>query len=183
MRISVSPAFVLFWTALYFFDTNGLFWSLLLAVLVHELCHFAAIRLTGGGVRKLELRLNGFVIVTDGLMSYRRELICAAAGPIGSAALAFIAARLGQYALSGISGALLAFNALPILPLDGGRMVYCAVAGLWGVSAAEKTMFLCALTVAAVSVIIWAVTGIWIFVYFAVISCCQIFGNGVKYLV
>ena len=179
MRVSVSPAFVLFWAALYFFD-DGVFYALAVSVTVHELCHLIAIRVSGCGVSQMRFRLDGVTIVTRGVMTYKREALCAAAGPIGSAVLAVVCARVGLYTVCGVSAVLLAFNLLPILPLDGGRVVYSLTADTFGVSVADTVSFIASCVVFTVSAYLWAVSRIWIFVYVAVISCCQMREYGVK---
>ena len=70
-----------------------------------------------------------------GRMSYGGELLAAAAGPAVNLVLAAALGLLGRwgeplYLLAGAQAVLGCFNLLPILPLDGGRMLWLALC--WG---------------------------------------------------
>ena len=91
--------------------------------LVHEAGHFIAIRLVGG-------RIEGFFGAGQGFglratrLSYRGELIAAAAGPLTSLLLAGFFARIGNTYFCYTNLALGLMNLLPVFPLDGGRMLH-----------------------------------------------------------
>ncbi|MDR2421325.1 MAG: site-2 protease family protein [Oscillospiraceae bacterium] len=115
------------------------------AVLVHELGHYAALRLCGGEAGLVRVGFPGVTMEYGGL-SYGGEAITAMAGPGASLALASAAALAGRmfgldalYRLAGLSLIFAVFNLLPIYPLDGGRALFCAVAYIFGLSAAENT--------------------------------------------
>jgi membrane-associated protease RseP (regulator of RpoE activity) len=79
-----------------------------------------------------------------GAMPYRKDIITAAAGPAASFLLAFLSAVVGRYyhhdsafLLAGVSLIFCLFNLLPVFPLDGGRIVYAAIAALGGPDKAD----------------------------------------------
>lgn len=92
----------------------------LTAAAVHELWHWGAVRLCGGDVYCLRIGAAGAVMET-GPMSRSRELLCAAAGPLGSLSLLLVIRVLPVTALCGLIQGL--FNLLPLYPLDGGRIL------------------------------------------------------------
>jgi Zn-dependent protease len=113
---------------------------LLVTVLLHELGHAAAARRYRVGVRGITLDLlGGYTEMGSEAQTPRAEATIALAGPAVSLALAALgAALLGVAGRHGIAGALLfqltatnvlvgVFNALPGLPLDGGRALRAAV--------------------------------------------------------
>ena len=97
------------------------------AAAFHELCHILAIRLLGGLVFSIGIHLGGAVIEA-GSLSHSRELLCALAGPLGSAALVLLCPWFPRTAFCAFGHAV--FNLLPLYPLDGGRALRCLVSGL-----------------------------------------------------
>lgn len=107
-------------------------------VLLHELGHLAAAMLSGVQAASLELMPMGGVVHISGLyrLPARAILLIAAAGPAVSLLLALVAVLLPQvfplqFALMNLM--LCAFNLLPGLPMDGGRMLAAALKGALGV--------------------------------------------------
>ena len=94
------------------------------AVLVHEFCHYCAIRICGGRVFSVRLGLTGAVLESEQLSS-GKEIICALAGPLGGLSALLFAKWLPRTAFCGFVHT--AFNLLPIFPMDGGRVLRCII--------------------------------------------------------
>jgi stage IV sporulation protein FB len=105
-------------------DSSGLFSVLLLAAVVHEFGHFAAIKLLGSRLTELRLELTGAVISFDhNSVTNIGEAVIALAGPLFGVIAAVIAAYLDFSEFAGVSLFLSALNLLPSEQLDGGRLV------------------------------------------------------------
>jgi Zn-dependent protease len=122
---------------------------LYLSVLVHELSHSVVARGFGLPVRRILLwPLGGFSEIEREPQTPGREFLISAAGPALSLALAAVGYGLTQAVAAGtIAGTLVAqlmwanlivgaFNLLPGLPLDGGRMLRAAI---WKVTGRPAT--------------------------------------------
>lgn len=127
-------ALLMFALALLTVPLNWLLASLVAAG-VHELCHYTALRLLGGGSRGFFIRPGGAVLSVTGLTP-GRELLCALAGPLGGVLLLILYRHFPRVAIC--AGLQSAFNLLPIYPLDGGRACHCLLCLLIGEEAAGK---------------------------------------------
>ena len=124
-RVKVTPAFLFFLCAYYYFDPAGSFSPFLLSICLHELGHLAALWLCKTPIHRLRLTLSGTVIQTAP-QSYRQEILTAAVGPLMNLLLAaLLLYKLPEVALLNIG--LFLYNLLPIYPLDGGRMLRSAL--------------------------------------------------------
>ena len=136
MRIRIHPAFALYLLSMAVFSSWQMTLCAMGALLVHEAGHYAAARLLGERIAQVELTPFG------GVMTYApgkspskgiRGVFVAAAGPLGNA-LALLAASSpsvqralghdGTQAFIMANLAMLCLNLLPVLPLDGGSIVF-----------------------------------------------------------
>lgn len=104
----------------------------MVASLFHECCHFAALRLSGCRIFRVQVGLNGAVMDTD-LSDVNSEILCALAGPIGGLLLILVGRWCPRIALCGLFQSI--YNLIPIYPLDGGR----AVCGILRILFSEAT--------------------------------------------
>ena len=92
----------------------------MMAAIFHEVCHALAVHLSGGRILGMTLGGGGMVMEVARLDA-KGECLCALAGPMGSLLLACLPFPI--LALSGLVQGL--FNLIPIMPLDGGRILGC----------------------------------------------------------
>ena len=99
--------------------------AVLLAGAVHELGHYAALRLCGVNVSDLRIGLDGTRMIV-GQMGRWQELFCALAGPLAGLGLVLFARWIPRTAVCACMHS--TYNLLPVYPLDGGRAVCCICA-------------------------------------------------------
>lgn len=126
-RLEASPGFLLLLGVLFWLDEGvGLLPWCLLACLVHELGHMAAALAFGGHMARLQLSVVGAELSFSyrAPLSYGQDSVVALAGPAANLLLGGIFFSLHRHLPAAMSLGLGAFNLLPILPLDGGRVAY-----------------------------------------------------------
>ena len=145
LRLYVSPWLALLLGAFVLLSSPALLAALLTAALVHELAHWAVLRCLGGEVRSLQLGLLGarMEIAHPERLSYGGEILVTAAGPLVNLLLAPGLAWLGReeevfWLFAGAQLVLGCFNLLPVRPLDGGRLLWLAVAWRYGPFRADR---------------------------------------------
>lgn len=95
-----------------------------LAILIHELGHYIALRICTIPVYAIRMKLWG-VQMNTGPMSAGQELICSLAGPLCGFSLLLFAKHIPRVAVCVVVQS--CYNLLPLYPLDGGRGVRCAL--------------------------------------------------------
>ena len=119
--------------------------TLLFSLAAHEAAHLFMARQLGVPVAEVKLAPFGGTIQLGNpyALSSRRLLAIAAAGPLANLLLVVASAALCQWGWLGpepalnalrVNLCLMVFNLLPALPLDGGRMLYAALAPALGQS-------------------------------------------------
>ena len=153
-RFSVSAGAVILAAAACCFGAVQLLVLVFIAAVAHELGHYFALRFCGGSLTEIRLSVTGVTMRHNAPATYMGEILTAASGPAASAALsaaAACAARLMEsafaYRLAGVSLLFCLFNMLPFFPLDGGRILYAAVARAFGLLAADRVSCIASCTV------------------------------------
>lgn len=142
-RVEVSPGFLLLFGVLFWLDEGvGLLPWGLLACLLHELGHIVVAAVFGGRVENLSLTVVGAELrISYGVpLSYAKDSLVALAGPAANLLAGGLFAALSWGLASVLSLAVGIFNLLPILPLDGGRVVYSLLANRLDSDWAERLM-------------------------------------------
>lgn len=106
-----------------------------LAAAVHELCHIGAILLTRGQVRSIRIGGSGAILETAP-MTPGRELVCAMAGPVGGLSMLLFIRWIPCTAICALVQS--AYNLLPFLPMDGGRILHCGLEILLGSDRSDR---------------------------------------------
>ena len=119
-RIEIQPGFCILWAFLILTLPMKFLGSALLAAIFHEACHALAVRCLGGRILNMTIAAGGMVMEVSE-QDAKGECLCALAGPAGSFLLAIL--PFPTLALCGLVQGL--FNLLPIMPLDGGRILGC----------------------------------------------------------
>lgn len=134
-RIIVHPLALLYPLAAAMLGTGAEAAALMIALAFHEAAHLLAAHALGVGIASLRLTPFGGAMSMDNpysLSPHRLAMVCAA-GPLANALLTLAAGALTHWgmlspgfalALIQTNLLLLAFNLLPALPLDGGRIAY-----------------------------------------------------------
>ena len=120
--------------SIFLIPINWLF-SWMIAVCIHELCHYVALRVCGARIYRIKFGLLGAKMDTEAL-NFFQEILGAAAGPLGSFLLASFVNKYPFLVLCAfIQGV---FNLMPIYPMDGGRIVRCLFALIFGSTKGER---------------------------------------------
>ena len=128
-RVTITPSAPALLAALLLLFPPVLLLAFLSAALLHELGHYAALRLMKGHVKQLTITPLGAEMTVEGQLSYSQEMALAAVGPAVNLLLAALLSHFGSrwelcYLFGGVHLVLGLFNLLPILPLDGGMLLW-----------------------------------------------------------
>ena len=127
-RIEAAPGFFLLIALLFYLDSSGIVLLSLLACLLHELGHCAALLILGNDIKRITLSAFGASIEPAAPMSALEEFLIAGAGPGVNLILAVLSARVPEgNTFAGVNLALAVFNLLPVWQLDGARILRCVL--------------------------------------------------------
>ncbi|MBQ4113426.1 MAG: hypothetical protein IJD38_11570 [Clostridia bacterium] len=117
----------------------------LVCAVLHEMGHVGLARWAGAEVCGLRLDVFGARLELSGMLSYGREVLVALGGPMANLLSAAAVYPLwqkrggeGLFLFLTASVLLAAVNLLPVGTLDGGRILYCVTALLWGSDVARS---------------------------------------------
>ena len=152
-KIRVSPSALLLLAFFVLFSSPVLLAALLLAALCHELGHYVVLHATGGIVKEINLTALGAEMQVKSRVGYGKEFLITLAGPGVNLLLAWCLSLLGRlmpicYLFAGAQAVLGGFNLLPLRPLDGGTMLWTAVAYFREPYAADRVVCCVGLAVA-----------------------------------
>lgn len=120
-RLRIKPSFLLYLLILAYCNPYRIFYPFLCAAALHELAHIAVLLLLGKRVSALTLSFAEAELETDELLAWQ-TLLSAAAGPSVNV-LCAAALRCAYPVFAAVSFLLAGVNLLPVLPLDGGRIL------------------------------------------------------------
>ncbi len=121
--MQVSDSVLLIFAAALLLDTTMLTIIFLFAALVHEMGHILAVLICKGRILSVKITVFGGVIHYHQDGGRLRDIIIAMSGPLIGIITAYISAKLGYFVFSGANLILSIVNLLPVLPLDGGRII------------------------------------------------------------
>lgn len=142
-RVKVSPGFLLILGVLFWLDEGvGLLPWGLLACAIHELGHVAAAAVLGGSVKEISFTAIGAELRLDYRepLTYGQDSLVALAGPAVNLLFGAMALAMSWQLAAVLTLAVGVFNLLPVLPLDGGRVIYGLLAGRLDSDWAERLM-------------------------------------------
>ena len=160
-RVTISLALTLAAAFIYYVVSIETAIAIALPVAVHELAHIIALRFFGLKVKSVRAELTGLCIDYCGFAEPVAHIAAAFAGPAGGFIYAYAASLIARETgcawmelSAGISLLLSVFNLLPVLPLDGGRILLGLMAMLLGTQAGERIT--CRISFAITSVLLAA---------------------------
>ncbi|MGI5977086.1 MAG: site-2 protease family protein [Candidatus Limivicinus sp.] len=138
-KIRISPVALIIFALIFYIVDITTFLAFILAAAVHELGHIAAIKALGFKFDRLTFGIFGLCIDYSGAAPELYHGAAALAGPIAGIILAYALSALSNYFISdfpelasGMSLMFSLFNLLPVLPLDGGRILLSFFSYIFG---------------------------------------------------
>ena len=156
-RVTISLALTLAAAFIYYVVSIETAIAIALPVAVHELAHIIALRFFGLKVNSVRVELTGLCIDYCGFAEPLAHAAAAFAGPAGGFIYAYAASLIARETgcawmelSAGISLLLSIFNLLPVLPLDGGRILLGLMTMLLGAQAGERVTYRISFAITAV---------------------------------
>lgn len=123
------------------------------AAIIHELCHITALVLINGRITSVSITAQGCVIESQPLERWQ-QFVSILAGPLGGFCLLLFRRYIPEIAVCGLFHSM--YNLIPVLPLDGGRLVNLLLE-CWVPEKAEQIM----VVIAWVFIGFVGIAGIW----------------------
>lgn len=175
MKLHISPGAAVAAALIYFWGDWPEIAALAVPVAVHELGHITLMKAVGYDIRSLNAEICGLCISYSGSTGTFGDILAAAAGPTAgimyALAASWAASRFDSRWLSlsaGISWVLSVFNLLPIMPLDGWRILKPVLISIQGYSTGERITE----TVSSAGAVLFFVYGLWLLSCRHVIEVC-----------
>ena len=156
-RVTISLALTLAAAFIYYVVSIETAIAIALPVAVHELAHIIALRFSGLKVNSVRVELTGLCIDYCGFAEPLAHAAAAFAGPAWGFIYAYAASLIARETgcawmelSAGISLLLSIFNLLPVLPLDGGRILLGLMTMLLGAQAGERVTYRISFAITAV---------------------------------
>ena len=134
MKIKIHPLFFVFWVIFALIGDTEFILYIFIAAAFHEAAHICAFTSYGAELDSIQLLPFGIsaTVKNAAVLSCKKEIICAAAGPITNLVLTAVTMLpkdiiSGADTLAYCSFALFLINIMPSLPLDGGRILWFAL--------------------------------------------------------
>jgi Zn-dependent protease len=194
-RINVKPEALLLLSAMIIFTDAKTIIIMICAILIHETGHLLAINLLGGYIRSISFGFVGAKITYDGAVSYLDDALIAGAGPMLSAIVAVVSARIGgcidcetAEIFSGVNLLYCILNLVPVSITDGGRMLNALLLRVFSVDLAMKIEVM----IDVICILSLLISGIYVFAksngnltlllctILLAEACCKSIKNGVK---
>ena len=143
-KITITPGFWLLAAGTLLAGALEVAPLMVLAALLHELGHLAALYLVRAPVEGIYFTAFGAEIRADTrYLSYGRDILCTLAGPVVNIAAALILARCaGDYLLAGANLLQGMFNLLPLTGLDGARALQLLLSWKFGPVVGDHVSYL-----------------------------------------
>lgn len=142
LPVTITFPFSAMITLLLYIDRTGLMCFSLLAVLLHELGHLAAMHFVKAKPAGLELSLRGVLIISPAVPRAQQQLLIALSGPVTNGLFGGLFFLLGNRAAGAVQLIVGLYNLLPIRGLDGGSILK-ALLELCGAGEKEWILTLC----------------------------------------
>lgn len=167
--------FALLWLACYF--RFSLWPAIFLCCFLHEMGHLGALTVLHAPPTKIDICLGGISIAANmGTLPAAKRVLVAASGPVVSLVLGWLFYLSGPkgYLLAAIHLSLGIINLLPVLPLDGGRILQAVLPPKTIFWAVQKIV-LAAVCCLAVAGVLCGIYGLGFFALYLLM--CNIFEN------
>ncbi len=130
VRFEISYIFLCAGAVFIATDRTGIYLTLLLSVLIHELAHIVALFMFGCRIKAVKLIIGCLGIDYEDNGERSEKIVCLLAGPFANIILSAVAYSLKNEILFALNVVLAAYNLLPVRGLDGGSILTTVLMGI-----------------------------------------------------